>query len=180
MEELLDNNRFAEIKELKEKLLDSIAIKFQTLAEEAKEAKKQAFQRIQERNFSVFDAVDVSDLNREVQSIKDKFANVMKQFEISIESLKNISSPEAAVMISSAGGSTSLTESTILEDESQLNSILPNVQSARLLFRASRDGFTAKAFHQRCDGHANALVLLKTTNNNIAGGFQPSSFLLCW
>jgi hypothetical protein len=42
-----------------------------------------------------------------------------------------------------------------------------------LLWRGSRDGFTAKKFHRRCDGRANTLTLILDTDGNIFGGFTP-------
>jgi hypothetical protein len=42
-----------------------------------------------------------------------------------------------------------------------------------LLWRGSRDGFTAREFHFRCGGRANILTLIRDTNGNILGGFTP-------
>jgi hypothetical protein len=42
-----------------------------------------------------------------------------------------------------------------------------------LLWRGSRDGFSAPYFHGRCDGHANTLTLIEDTEGNIFGGFTP-------
>jgi hypothetical protein len=42
-----------------------------------------------------------------------------------------------------------------------------------LLWRGSRDGFTAGEFHRRCDGHANTLTLILDTDGNMFGGFTP-------
>jgi hypothetical protein len=42
-----------------------------------------------------------------------------------------------------------------------------------LLWRGGRDGFSARDFHSRCDGHANTLTLIEDTNGNIFGGFTP-------
>jgi hypothetical protein len=42
-----------------------------------------------------------------------------------------------------------------------------------LLWRGSRDGFTARQFHRRCDGRANTLTLISDTKGNIFGGFTP-------
>jgi hypothetical protein len=42
-----------------------------------------------------------------------------------------------------------------------------------LLWRGGRDGFGARDFHSRCDGHANILTLIEDTNGNIFGGFTP-------
>jgi uncharacterized coiled-coil protein SlyX len=42
-----------------------------------------------------------------------------------------------------------------------------------LLWRGTRDGFDAREFHRRCDGHANTLTLIEDRNGNIFGGFTP-------
>jgi hypothetical protein len=42
-----------------------------------------------------------------------------------------------------------------------------------LLWRGSRDGFTARKFHRRCDGRANTLTLISDTDGNVFGGFTP-------
>jgi hypothetical protein len=42
-----------------------------------------------------------------------------------------------------------------------------------LLWRGSRDGFTAQEFHLRCDGRANTLTLIADTDGNVFGGFTP-------
>jgi hypothetical protein len=42
-----------------------------------------------------------------------------------------------------------------------------------LLWRGSRDGFGARDFHGRCDGHAPTLTLIQDTEGNIFGGFTP-------
>jgi hypothetical protein len=42
-----------------------------------------------------------------------------------------------------------------------------------LLWRGSRDTFSVKEFHGRCDDHTNTLTLLLDTSGNIFGGFTP-------
>jgi hypothetical protein len=42
-----------------------------------------------------------------------------------------------------------------------------------LLWRGSRDGFGARDFHGRCDGHSNTLTVILDTKGNIFGGFTP-------
>jgi hypothetical protein len=42
-----------------------------------------------------------------------------------------------------------------------------------VLWRGSRDGFTAEEFHRRCDGHENTLTLILDTDGNVFGGFTP-------
>ena len=40
-----------------------------------------------------------------------------------------------------------------------------------LLFRASRDGHTAQAFHSRCDGKGSTVVIAKTQSGHVIGGY---------
>jgi TLD len=69
------------------------------------------------------------------------------------------------------------------------------VTKYELLYRGSRDGFSASAFHSKCDNKGATLVLLKTTTNHIFGGFaqkpwtsyssgvfiaDPKAFLYSW
>lgn len=56
----------------------------------------------------------------------------------------------------------------------QLCNFSPKTRWA-LVYRASRDGFGARAFHDRCDGVPKTLTVIKTVNANIFGGFtlQP-------
>jgi hypothetical protein len=42
-----------------------------------------------------------------------------------------------------------------------------------LLWRGSRDAFTAQEFHHHCDGHTNTLTLISDTDGNVFGGFTP-------
>jgi hypothetical protein len=43
----------------------------------------------------------------------------------------------------------------------------------KLLYRGSRDGFTASNFHEKCDNRTNTLTLIETTKGFIFGGFTP-------
>ncbi|KAJ4460258.1 hypothetical protein PAPYR_3656 [Paratrimastix pyriformis] len=40
-----------------------------------------------------------------------------------------------------------------------------------LLYRGSRDGFEAAAFHRACDGHAGTVVVVLTASGNLLGGY---------
>jgi hypothetical protein len=40
-----------------------------------------------------------------------------------------------------------------------------------LLWRGSRDGFRARDFHRRCDGHANTVTLIEDVGGFVFGGF---------
>ena len=67
-------------------------------------------------------------------------------------------------------------ESVILTNEehrSKLNGWLPPYDKWHLLFRASRDGFTAQAFHAKCDNKGPTVTIVKS-GNNIFGGFTEN------
>jgi hypothetical protein len=55
-----------------------------------------------------------------------------------------------------------------------------HVKRFNLLWRGSRNGFTAREFHGRCDGHANTLTLVLDRNGNIFGGFTPVKWESGW
>ena len=44
-------------------------------------------------------------------------------------------------------------------------------QKLKILYRATKDGFSAANFHTKCDGQSNTLSIIKSTNGNIFGGF---------
>jgi hypothetical protein len=46
----------------------------------------------------------------------------------------------------------------------------------KLVYKASKDGFSAKNFHDKCDQVENTLTIIKTTNNFIFGGFTRQNW----
>ncbi len=46
-----------------------------------------------------------------------------------------------------------------------------NTQKWNLIYRASQDGFEAANFHSKCDNKPNTLVIIKSENGNIFGGY---------
>ena len=46
----------------------------------------------------------------------------------------------------------------------------------KMLYRASKDGFSAANFHTKCDGQSNTLTIIKSTNGKIFGGFTTKSW----
>ena len=53
--------------------------------------------------------------------------------------------------------------------------LTPQEGKWRLLFRASRDGFEAAAFHSKCDNKGPTVTIVKS-GNNIFGGFTETSW----
>ena len=45
-----------------------------------------------------------------------------------------------------------------------------------LLYRASRDGFTAQAFHSKCDGKGPTVTIIKNNFNDVFGGFTNANW----
>jgi hypothetical protein len=48
--------------------------------------------------------------------------------------------------------------------------------SAFVLFRASRDGFSASKFHKMCDGKGPTLTIFKCRNGRLCGGYASISW----
>ncbi|CAJ1427341.1 unnamed protein product [Effrenium voratum] len=46
----------------------------------------------------------------------------------------------------------------------------------KLLYRASRDGFSAQAFHQKCDAHGPAVVIARSQAGYIFGRYTDTAF----
>ena len=46
-----------------------------------------------------------------------------------------------------------------------------NCNNMKLLFRGTKDGMTAQAFHSKCDNRGKTIVLIKNDKGNIFGGF---------
>lgn len=69
-------------------------------------------------------------------------------------------------------------ESSILSSTEQENlRNLGGFKSASLCYRASRDGFHAYTFHQKCDNLPNVLTLIKSHKNNVFGGFSSQPWV---
>jgi len=72
-------------------------------------------------------------------------------------------------------------ESTILTNNEKLLLLqwIPiNLQNKKwtLLLRASRDGYTVQAFHNKCNNKAPTIVIIHSNNNHVFGGFTPISW----
>ena len=46
-----------------------------------------------------------------------------------------------------------------------------NLKDIKLLYRGSRDGFKAKTFHEKCNNKGETLVIIKSNNDYIFGGY---------
>ena len=67
--------------------------------------------------------------------------------------------------------------SLILNDGEDLSlSKMFNFKKETLLYRATRDGFNAAAFHNKCNGRRNTVTLIKTDSNDVFGGFTSAAW----
>ena len=66
-------------------------------------------------------------------------------------------------------------DSQIIKDSSSLRLLLKwlnnDYTNFRLLYRATRDGFSNDKFHMAVDGEKNTLILISDDQNNVIGGF---------
>jgi len=52
----------------------------------------------------------------------------------------------------------------------------PINQKCNLIYRASQDGFEAAKFHAKCDNKPNTLIIIKSTNGNVFGGYTEQTW----
>jgi len=76
---------------------------------------------------------------------------------------------------------TNLSKSHILNQQKAIDLIklceFSSNNKFSLLYRGSQDGFEAKDFHAKCDGHLNTLTIIKASNTSfIFGGFASLKF----
>ena len=50
------------------------------------------------------------------------------------------------------------------------------IQKWNLIYRATRDGFGASQFHAKCDKKPNTLIIIKSTNGNVFGGYTEQDW----
>eukprot|EP01119_Soliformovum_irregulare_P008067 TRINITY_DN2088_c0_g1_i4.p1 TRINITY_DN2088_c0_g1~~TRINITY_DN2088_c0_g1_i4.p1 ORF type:complete len:236 (+),score=61.45 TRINITY_DN2088_c0_g1_i4:14-721(+) len=73
---------------------------------------------------------------------------------------------------------TSFEDSAILSKENKikLDEMLKGTFRWRLLYRGSRDGFSASSFHTQCDAKGPTLVIVHSSAGKIFGGYSPISW----
>lgn len=87
-----------------------------------------------------------------------KFTNIINRYNISFE-----------------GGGSSFRASKILTHEMKKALMKwSNEKSWELIFQGSKDGFTGKEFHNKCNDKGSTISVILTENGNIFGGYNPS------
>jgi len=72
-------------------------------------------------------------------------------------------------------------DSIILSGKDQIKALItlcdiPISKHYNLIYRASKDGFEASSFHSKCDKQLNTLVIIKSENDNIFGGYTEQDW----
>jgi hypothetical protein len=66
-------------------------------------------------------------------------------------------------------------QNTLINDE-LIQNLFGRKTNLTLLYKGSRDGFTAQAFHTKCDNQGATLTVIRATNGRIGGGYTPKSW----
>jgi len=110
----------------------------------------------------------------DVLNFEDTFLDKAKHFVLDDLTIKNKITPLLSSMVSC------LIDSTILQnDEASLLQkwISTGNSSFELVYRGSRDGFTAAAFHQKCDKHQPTVTIMKSKEyGKVFGGFSNENW----
>jgi len=64
--------------------------------------------------------------------------------------------------------------SKIIHDINAINRLFETkINSIKLIFRASENGFSIKQFHKKCDGQSGTLLVVENEYGKIIGGYTP-------
>ena len=71
--------------------------------------------------------------------------------------------------------------SSILLERKQIKELMSLCEFSKdqkwnLIYKGSKDGFKASDFHSKCDDKSNTLVIVKSSNGNVFGGYTEQSW----
>ncbi len=142
-----------------------------------------------------FHIINTEYLNK--NEIDDKFikksneeaTNLIKKAELEINNLKNIifdgnilkferNNEKINENILGTLKTDKIIDSLIISNQEKLFSLcqFPVGQKWNLIYRASQDGFEAVNFHKKCDNKPNTLIIIKSTNGNVFGGYTEQTW----
>jgi hypothetical protein len=129
-----------------------------------------------------------------INKANEEAKNLIKKAEFEIHNLKDIifdgkifkfekndQKINKSILGESKIFNNSLTYSTILSEKYQTKQLMslcefPVRQKWDLIYRASQDGFEAVNFHSKCENKPNTLVIVKSTNGNVFGGYTEQTW----
>jgi hypothetical protein len=101
---------------------------------------------------------------------------------VSLFDQKEVTSLFGSIKLNGYSNTNSFKCSQILKDERQLSELMKLCEFSledtwSLLYRGTRDGFSANSFHLKCDGHLATLTILKASGTSyIFGGFTSQAW----
>jgi len=69
-----------------------------------------------------------------------------------------------------------MTLKSFLDENDRVEGLEPRMSDPKLLYRASRDGWEAKDFHDKCDGKGGTVVVVKSDEGYVFGGYTDVSW----
>jgi hypothetical protein len=127
-----------------------------------------------------------------IKKSNEEADNLVKKAELEIENMKNIifdgsvlkferNNEKINETILGRLKTNKMIDSLILSNrnlQKQLFSLceFPIDQTWNLIYRASQNGFEASSFHSKCDNKPNTLIIIKSTNGNIFGGYTEQTW----
>jgi hypothetical protein len=143
-------------------------------------AKLAAFESSAEHRLTALEAAvssqgaAVSSLDRRIAALEAAFERLAGPFAAQGQAQSGMTSETAllhSAVAAPQGRAVLSVDSRIL---TEIPAIFDGIRGRfSLLWRGSRDGFGARAFHRRCDGHAGTLVVIRDSGGSVFGGFTP-------
>ena len=127
-----------------------------------------------------------------VKKSNEDATKLVKKAELEIENLKNIifngnilkferNNEKINKNVLGVAIGEKIIESFILFEKYQIKELFllcefPISQKWNLIYRASKDGFESTNFHSKCDGKPNTLIIIKSNNGNVFGGYTEQTW----
>eukprot|EP00475_Leptophrys_vorax_P020232 TRINITY_DN27687_c0_g1_i7.p1 TRINITY_DN27687_c0_g1~~TRINITY_DN27687_c0_g1_i7.p1 ORF type:complete len:455 (+),score=89.28 TRINITY_DN27687_c0_g1_i7:165-1367(+) len=154
---LIDERFKSDLDRLQTLKAQSNAVEYFAVAEECKSRFESAVQRYVNHSISV---------NASLTTLNQSYSGYGVALTTDAKAVKweAVAAPAKALAIF---------ESTILnaDQQAQLSAWYGKLSNAKLLYRASRDGFTSSNFHSRCDNQGATLTVIRSTTAHVFGGY---------
>jgi hypothetical protein len=141
-------------------------------------------------NFEYLNKNEVDD--KLIKKSYEEATNLVKKAELEIENLKSIifdgnilkferNNEKINDAILGKLNKNKMIDSLIISNHSEQKQLLSLCefslnQKWNLIYRASQDGFEAFSFHTKCDNKPNTLIIIKSTNGNVFGGYTEQTW----
>lgn len=144
------------------------------------------------KNLDAFNEINQEDFNKKLVKIKDELTHNLHELKSYVTNNIKVEYKESIFDIhknvSRLYGTLSVDRQIIdyskIINKNATNDLikicsLNDNQGLKLIYRASRDGFSSKNFHDLCDNMGPTVTIIKTSENHIFGGFTKRNWLPC-